>query len=293
MTVLPLRDPALIQQGSLGPLNTSFTHGFIPPAMAMLAWGLGLAGSPLAPRIAPRQAPPRPHRFRSDPSAPVITAPAGPPGVPVVAIGDVHGCSSLLEQALAPHLGSGCELLFVGDLVDRSPEPQGDRRVLERIWSLQADPAAFGLAAVTVLRGNHEQMLLDAIEEAARDSSGPARALWIRNGGDAALLPFAIPHRDWFASLPHLAIRGEHLFVHAGVRPGIPLEHQNAHDLIWIRQPFLKAADHGLPWIVVHGHTPASHGEITRLPHRIGIDTAAFASGRLTPLRLEATAPLR
>lgn len=292
MTLLPLRDPAEIQQGAFGPHETPFSHGFIPPAMAMLAWGVGLAASPLAPRITPRQAPARPHRVRSESSAPVLTATPGPAGAPVVAIGDVHGCASLLEQAIAPHLGSGCELLFVGDLIDRSPEPHGDRRVLERIWALQADPAGFGLAAVTVLRGNHEQMLLEAIEEAAHDVSGPDRARWIRSGGDAALLPFAIPHRDWFASLPHLAIRGEHLFVHAGVRPGIPLQHQSAHDLLWIRQPFLKAADHGLPWIVVHGHTPLGHGEITRLPHRIGIDTAAFATGRLIPLRLEASAPL-
>lgn len=60
----------------------------------------------------------------------------------VVAIGDVHGCASLLDQELAPHLDSGAELIFLGDLIDRSPEADGDRRVLERVWQLQENPAA-------------------------------------------------------------------------------------------------------------------------------------------------------
>jgi len=294
MTAVPLRDQSLIPADATGLPQIRFSHAVLPAAMGLMAWSLGLARSPLAPPVAPRPAPPMPLQpHASELGAPVITAPAGPPGTAVVAIGDVHGCASLLEQAIAPHLGTGVELLFLGDLVDRSPEPQGDRRVLERIWALQADPAASGLAAVTVLRGNHEQMLLDAIDEAALESGGPARAAWIRNGGDASLLPFAASHRDWFATLPHLAIRGEHLFVHAGVRPGIPLEQQISQDLIWIRQPFIKSADHGLPWIVVHGHTPASHGNLTRLPHRIGLDTAPWKTGRLIALRLEATAALR
>jgi serine/threonine protein phosphatase 1 len=82
----------------------------------------------------------------------------------VVAIGDVHGCADLLEQTLAPHLGSGAELIFLGDLIDRSPERDGDSRVVERVRQLQEQPDAHGLAGVTVLRGNHEQMLLDALQ---------------------------------------------------------------------------------------------------------------------------------
>ena len=70
----------------------------------------------------------------------------------VVAIGDVHGCASLLEQELRPHLDTSAELIFLGDLIDRSPEADGDRQVLERVWQLQENPGAFGLAAVTVLR---------------------------------------------------------------------------------------------------------------------------------------------
>lgn len=99
----------------------------------------------------------------------------------VVAIGDVHGCASLPEQELTPHLDSGAELIFLGDLIDRDPEPGGDRRVLERVWPLQDNPTAFGLAGVTVLMVNHEQMLLEAMDQPA-----PEEGLdpWQWSGGD-------------------------------------------------------------------------------------------------------------
>lgn len=203
----------------------------------------------------------------------------------VVAIGDVHGCASLLEQELTPHLDSGVELIFLGDLIDRAPEPVGDRKVLERVWQLQDNPAAYGLAGVTVLRGNHEQMLLESLAES---KAGPAYDRWRYNGGEPALLPLASEHREWFEQLPVTAIRGGYLFVHAGVRPGVPLERQAFEDLIWIRKPFLSKP-HGLPYTVVHGHTFRNDFQITHLPHRIGIDTGAYLSGRLTALRIEPT----
>lgn len=205
----------------------------------------------------------------------------------VVAIGDVHGCADLLEQNLAPHLGSGAELIFLGDLIDRSPEHDGDRRVVERVRQLQEQPDAHGLVGVTVLRGNHEQMLLDALQEI---DAGDATELWVWNGGDPAFLPVAREHQDWLETLPLTAIRGDHLFVHAGVRPEVPLQEQQADDLLWIRRPFLTR-NHGLPYTVVHGHTFRSDYSITRLPHRIGIDTGAFLSGRLTALPLSIETP--
>jgi serine/threonine protein phosphatase 1 len=107
---------------------------------------------------------------------------------PVVAIGDVHGCASLLRETIWPHLGSGVELIFLGDLIDRSPEAEGDRQVLELVRELQANHEAYGLAGVTVLRGNHEQMLLDALAE---DTPGEATELWEWNGGDPAFLSTA------------------------------------------------------------------------------------------------------
>jgi serine/threonine protein phosphatase 1 len=199
---------------------------------------------------------------------------------PVVAIGDVHGCASLLREAIWPHLDSGAELILLGDLIDRSPEPDGDRQVIELVRELDANPEAYGLAGVTVLRGNHEQMLIEALAE---DSSGEATELWEWNGGDTGFLPVAREHRGWLESLPLTAVRGNYLFVHAGVRPGVPLQEQRSEDLLWIRGPFLKEP-HGLPYTVVHGHTFRADFRITHLPHRVGIDTGAFQSGLLTAL---------
>jgi serine/threonine protein phosphatase 1 len=215
-----------------------------------------------------------------------VTVPEGMP--PVIAVGDVHGCASLLKETLEPYLGSGAELVFLGDLVDRSPELDGDRQVLELVRDLQANPQTHGLAKVTVLRGNHEQLLLDALAE---DAPGDATELWQWNGGNPAFLPVAHEHRDWLEALPFFAIRGYFLLVHAGVRPGIQLEQQRPDDLLWIRKPFLNRP-HGLPYTVVHGHTFRQDYRITRLPHRIGIDTGAFISGKLTAYPLEASLPL-
>lgn len=200
----------------------------------------------------------------------------------VVAIGDVHGCASLLRETICPHLGSGAELIFVGDLIDRSPEPDGDRQVIELVRELQANPGAYGLAGVTVLRGNHEQMLLDALAE---DEPDEATDLWQWNGGDLAFLDVAREHQAWLEDLPLTVTRGNYRFVHAGVRPGVPIEKQQAEDLLWIRGPFLSRP-HGLACTVVHGHTFRRDYRITKLPHRIGIDTGAFVSGRLTALQL-------
>jgi len=77
---------------------------------------------------------------------------------------------------------------------------------------------------------------------------------------------------------------GDYLFVHAGIRPGLAMELQSPADLLWIRGDFLNSAlEHGK--IVVHGHTITDHPDVR--PNRIGIDTGAFATGRLTCLVLE------
>lgn len=225
---------------------------------------------------------------RRRPSAAAMAPPAKRPPVaigtvPVVAIGDVHGCASLLLQELEKHEGSGAELILLGDLIDRSPEPDGDRRVLELVWLLQANPGLWGLAGVTVLRGNHEQMLIDAMAE---DEPDVDTDLWEWNGGDTDLLPFYRKHRAWFEALPPKAIRGSYLFVHAGVRPGVPLEQQKEDDLVWIRQPFLNRP-HGLPYTVVHGHSITKDHCIDRRADRINLDTGAFRSGVLSSLRLD------
>jgi serine/threonine protein phosphatase 1 len=79
---------------------------------------------------------------------------------------------------------------------------------------------------------------------------------------------------------------GDYLFVHAGIMPGIPLDQQQTGNLRWIREPFLGfGGDHGA--VVVHGHTITD--EVEDRPNRIGIDTGAYYSGRLTALALEGT----
>ena len=202
---------------------------------------------------------------------------------PVVAIGDVHGCASLLDEVLEQHRGSGADLIFLGDLIDRSPQTGGDRKVLERVMELQVNPMKYGLSKVTVLRGNHEQMLLDALKE---EKLGPATDLWEWNGGNPDLLPYAKQHFSWLSRLPHIAIRAQYLFVHAGVRPGVPIDRQKLTDLLWIRQPFLTKSSHGLPYVVVHGHTVTDDHCIDRRQNRINVDTGAFRTGILSSLVL-------
>jgi len=200
----------------------------------------------------------------------------------VCAVGDAHGCATLLDEALWPVLGSGAELIFTGDLFDRSPEPHGDRQVLELVRDLQSNPEIYGLKAVTCLKGNHEAMLLESLKE---EAPGKSTKLWMRNGGNPDFLPVAREHQDWLEALPYTAIRGQYLFVHAGVRPGVALEDQTIDDLLWIREPFLSQP-HGLPYTVVHGHTFTEDFQVVRLPYRIGIDTAACWGGQLTALEL-------
>src|SRR5262249_57443688 len=95
---------------------------------------------------------------------------------------------------------------------------------------------------------------------------------------------FPKQHRDFLEALAVSTSIGDYFFCHAGVRPGVALDRQNRDNLLNIREPFLSSdAEHGK--LVVHGHTPAIAPEIR--PNRIGIDTAAYATGRLTCLALE------
>ena len=222
--------------------------------------------------------------------------PSTPPGKRIYAIGDIHGCARQLQSLLQQiredaALGPAAENLLVtlGDYVDRGP---GSREVLEL---LAGDPLP-GFSRVH-LRGNHDAMMLDFLEN---PDSGP---LWLMNGGDATcrsylVEPSALPVtlcRDLRAALPeaHLAFlrslrlsheEGGYLFVHAGIRPGVPLAAQTPDDMMWIRDAFLLSPeDHDR--LVVHGHTPRHAPE--RRPNRIGIDTGACFGGDLTCLVLE------
>lgn len=212
-----------------------------------------------------------------------------PPGLRVYAVGDTHGCADQLDAIharIAEDAATAPEndrlIVYLGDYVDRGPDSRG---VIDRVL---APP----IRATTVhLCGNHEAMMLDVLDHPADEG---ALALWLRNGGVATLTSYGLSGEDppgtWAGRLPpaHLAFlrglarrhrAGGYLFVHAGIRPGVPLDAQDADDLIWIREPFLHSeADHGA--VVVHGHTP-ERAPVIR-PNRIGLDTGAVYGGKLT-----------
>ena len=201
----------------------------------------------------------------------------------IVAVGDIHGCYTKLKEVLNRYKDSGVHMVFLGDLIDRSPEKNGDLQVVQTLYALQKDPSSMGLSKVTVLKGNHEAFLLDLIGDPCKSKMEH----WVFNGGDPTLLEHIGPYVAWLYSLPTTYVEGKYLFVHAGVEPGVPLEDQSKEQMRWIREPFLSQ-DHGLPYVVVHGHTVTPNMKPEILPWRIGIDTGATFGGPLTAYELTA-----
>lgn len=226
------------------------------------------------------------------------------PGRRIYAVGDVHGCA---DRLLALHAAIGRDLadrpvadatlLHVGDYIDRGPD---SARVVETLIRGPALPAG---VRVVNLMGNHEWMMLAAVALGDADDV----AVWLENGGGETLRSWGVnkdaPVAHWPDAVPRdhlLAIRDlafhhvqdGYLFVHAGVRPEVPLDRQTRHDLLWTREPFLSwdVAEDGplLPdsaLVVVHGHTPQAGPTVSA--HRIGIDTGAVRGGALTCAVLE------
>lgn len=224
----------------------------------------------------------------------------GPAGETIYAIGDIHGCRCELEQLLKSitdeisSAGAAAHLIFLGDYVDRGPDSAG---VLSRL----IDGPLPG-ARHTFLMGNHEEAMLAVLDGDLESLPG-----WLRYGGTETLESYGIGRSDILragADLPHCmrevipgahieflrrcqdyAEAGDYLFVHAGIRPGVPLAEQDASDLRWIREGFLddEQTDHGL--VVVHGHTIAQDPQVKL--NRIGVDTGCYQSGRLTALVIE------
>ncbi len=226
-----------------------------------------------------------------------------PDGQRVYAIGDVHGRADLLKeirsQILEDYAASGdglaATVVYLGDYVDRGTE---SREVVELLLS-QPLP---GITSV-FLKGNHEEAMLRFLEQPA---IGPQ---WFGFGGEATVMSYGVAaagnqdrearfadisaelrsrvpaaHKAFLEALKLQYRAGDYLFVHAGIRPGCPLEEQDSDDLLWIRGEFLNSReDYGV--MVVHGHTPTARPDVRR--NRIGIDTGAFASGTLTCLVLE------
>ncbi len=235
--------------------------------------------------------------------------PTEPPSVGedrrVYAIGDIHGRADLLESLLerieadnAARDPVASQIVLLGDLVDRGPD---SARVIEMAMALAAHGGH-------CLKGNHEELFV-------RAARGDARVMphFRRMGGMATLASYGLEegvsadmddaalagwmlahipraHVDFADSLADFVEIGDYLFVHAGIRPGRPLTAQHPEDLRWIRAEFLtdrRPHSH----MVVHGHSITP--DVDERPNRIGIDTGAYASGRLTALGLQGSARWR
>ncbi len=212
-------------------------------------------------------------------------------GVRLYAIGDVHGCAarlSALHDEVAADLAARpvgrAVLVHLGDYVDKAGDPAGALALVAA-----GAPRIPGLRVVSLL-GNHEAMMRDALagDRAAADD-------WLWCGGRETLASYGVSPdagwQEWRDAVPeaHRALlagglalhhrEGPYLFVHAGIRPGIPLAAQREEDLLTIRGPFLH---HEAPHeaVVVHGHTARLAPEVR--PNRINLDTAAHCGGPLT-----------
>ena len=173
----------------------------------------------------------------------------------ILAIGDIHGHFEKFHSAYAKmHFEPADDLLvFLGDYIDRGPSV---RRTLEFVMKLAVEKN------VVLLRGNHEQMMLDYFFGGATGES------WLINGGKETMAELLAWEKESPGAVARVLafLRGlplshsieqdgqRYFFAHAGVRPGIALEKQRAEDLLWIREEFYRhyAGDA----IVVAGHTP-------------------------------------
>lgn len=242
--------------------------------------------------------------MRPGPSHPPRTIPASAPvNTRIYAIGDIHGRADLLaetidriEEDLRRRPIEHAIEVYLGDYVDRGPN---SKSVIDQLAVRLVQQHA------VCLRGNHEAIF----ETFLRDDPATIHH-WTQLGalhtlasygvsmrsGANALSPLELQHslrrsfprtHDLFLQcLRNSFVCGDFLFVHAGIRPGVPLMQQNPEDLLWIRDEFLKStADHGK--VVIHGHTPVDYPDIRS--NRINIDTGAWRTGTLTCIAIEGT----
>jgi serine/threonine protein phosphatase 1 len=219
----------------------------------------------------------------------------------VYAVGDVHGRADLVAELLS-RIDADLEVhpalrpvhVFLGDYIDRGPDSQ---KVLDLLVMRSRH------YETVFLKGNHEVLFEDFLR------NPEVIAAWRHMGGIETLLSYGIrpsfnpdaaeqtalarrladvlppAHRRFFESLQRSFSCGDFFFVHAGVKPGVPLSQQRDEDLFWIRDKFHRTGKK-FEKIIVHGHHPVMDVEFH--PNRINIDTGAFATGRLSCLRIEA-----
>lgn len=227
-----------------------------------------------------------------------------PDGVRVYAIGDIHGrvdlLNQLLDQMMEDDAGRAAvdqHLIFLGDLIDRGPDSAA---VIERAIAVRE-----AMPTTRFLMGNHEEVFLKAL-----NGDEKAMRLFCRIGGRETILSYGMceaeysrldypelveamarmvptAHQRFVESFEDMVIVGDYAFVHAGIRPQVALADQQQSDLRWIRDLFLNfSAPHDR--IIVHGHTISE--AIDERSNRIGIDTGAYLTGRLSAMGFEGTA---
>jgi serine/threonine protein phosphatase 1 len=245
-----------------------------------------------------------------------------PAGTRLYAIGDIHGRLDLLDGLMDliesdnnNRSPARTILIFLGDYIDRGPDSKGvvdflvsarQRRNLLSGDQLSPPPPPFGFL---FLKGNHEHLILSFLHSPA--TSG----IWLRVGGESTLRSYGLEidfvqeallqgqagllkvsamlrsllpddHLQFYQALEPFYRAGDYFFVHAGINPRVPLESQSEEDLLWIRDDFLNCPDN-FGAVIVHGHTPTLMP--CDLPTRIGINTYAFKTGRLSAVGLEGT----
>jgi serine/threonine protein phosphatase 1 len=228
-----------------------------------------------------------------------------PEGVRIYAFGDIHGRADLLKQMfteidadLARSPVSRSIEVYLGDYIDRGPYSS---HTLDLLAERGQDRDA------VFLKGNHEAYFLEVLRDPNKVDS------WRQFGGLQTLMSYGVQpslnpdaaerielirrlnevvpatHLNFLRALKPSFVCGDFFFVHAGVRPGIPLSEQQESDLLWIRNDFLDSdADFGK--FIVHGHTPVREPDVR--PNRVNIDTGAYATGNLTLLRIEGSSIL-
>jgi serine/threonine protein phosphatase 1 len=221
------------------------------------------------------------------------------------AVGDIHGhlgklmlIHDLIAADMARH--GPAPIIHVGDLVDRGPDSRG---VVDYLMTGQAQGRDW-----IVLKGNHDRMFTGFLtSEGHHDPRLRTDLSWLhpRLGGGTTLESYGVPnpsdrpiapvyaeaiaavpqgHRDFLTNLPTWHQRGDVVFVHAGIRPGIPMAQQIEDDLVWIRDPFLMdPVDHGV--LIVHGHTVVD--QPTHYGNRVNIDSGAAYGGPLSAIVLD------
>jgi serine/threonine protein phosphatase 1 len=202
----------------------------------------------------------------------------------IFAVGDIHGSFEKLEalmKILPWRKDSDDLLLFIGDYVDRGPN---SREVVEYLVNLKKDGGNF-----IFLKGNHEKMLVDFYvhqkDQMLYVANGGAETIASYVEGGIGRRAFELPreHLEFLLSLQLIYETDDYIFVHAGLRDGIPLDQQSEEDLLWIREEFIYST---YDWNrrVVFGHTALETPFVT--PAKIGIDTGAVYGNKLTAVEL-------